>query len=180
VKATEQGTREPGRQRYQAIPRTLVFLTSVNPETGAQEVLLLKGAPTKRLWANRYNGLGGHVEADEDIHAAALREVVEETGLTPQRLTLRGIVNIDTGHDDQGPRPGVLMFVFHGESPTRTVQPTAEGTPEWIPVAGLASYPLLDDLFELIPRTLSQGALFFGHYRPAPDGRLTYRFHAGS
>jgi 8-oxo-dGTP diphosphatase len=177
VKATDQGTREPGRRRYQAIPRTLVFLTSTHPQTGAQEVLLLKGAPTKRLWANRYNGLGGHVEVDEDIYAAALREVVEETGLTPSHLTLRGVVNIDTGHDDQGPRPGVLMFVFHGESPSRTVQSTAEGTPEWLPVADLANYPLLDDLFELIPRTLRPGPLFFGHYSPAPDGTMNYKIN---
>ena len=62
MKVTEQGARDGRRQRYQTVPRVLIFLTSANPQTGAQEVLLLKGAPTKRLWAGRYNGLGGHVE----------------------------------------------------------------------------------------------------------------------
>ncbi len=92
MQASEQGTREPGKRRYQAIPRTLIFITSMHPQTGAQEVLLLKGAPTKRLWANKYNGLGGHVEADEDLYAAALREVNEETGLSLSQLTLRGVI----------------------------------------------------------------------------------------
>ena len=43
--------------RYTLIPRVLVFLTR------GDTVLLLKGAPTKRLWAGKYNGVGGHVDA---------------------------------------------------------------------------------------------------------------------
>ena len=64
MNVSEQGTVEPAGRRYHVIPRTLIFVTSRNPLTGAGEVLLLKGAPDKRLWANRYNGLGGHVEAE--------------------------------------------------------------------------------------------------------------------
>jgi len=176
MKAAEQGTRETSKRRYQAIPRTLIFLTSVNPATGTQEVLLLKGAPAKRLWANRYNGLGGHIEADEDAYAAALREVSEETGLAPTALLLRGIINIDTGHDETGPRPGVMIFVFRGESAARHVQTTLEGTPEWIALADVFTYPLVDDLYEVLPRTLTDGPIFFGHYSPQPDGTLRYTF----
>jgi 8-oxo-dGTP diphosphatase len=179
MKASDQGTRETGKRRYQAIPRTLLFLTSVNPQTGAQEVLLLKGAPTKRLWANKYNGLGGHIEANEDIHAAALRELHEETGLTVRALTLRGIVNIDTGHDQSGQRPGVIMFVFRGKSDMRQVRATVEGTPEWIPVENITAYPLVDDLYEVLPRALADSPLFFGHYSPQSDGTLRYILYTG-
>ena len=104
MNVTEQGTREAGRQHYLAVPRTLVFLTGANPVTGADELLLLKGAPHKRLWAGKYNGLGGHVEAGEDIRAAAVREVWEEAGIAVEHLTLRGVVNIDTGYDEHGRR----------------------------------------------------------------------------
>ena len=175
MKQEDQGTREHKRQRYQVIPRTLVFLTSTNPVSAAQEVLLLKGAPTKRLWANLYNGIGGHVEADEDVYAAALREVSEETGLVVTDLTLRGVVNIDTGHDEQGPRPGVLMFVFVGSVTGRTVHASAEGTPEWIPVAQIQDYPLVSDLYAVLPRALA-GPFFYGHYAPDAEGVLQHAF----
>lgn len=176
MQAAEQGTREPGRRRYLAVPRTLIFVTSVNPANGVEEVLLLKGAPTKRLWANRYNGLGGHVEADEDVLSAAHRELREEAGLDPARLTLVGVVNIDTGADEQGPRPGVLVFVFHTSVTDRMVHPTAEGTPAWFPLTALAGLPLVADLPDLIPRALAGGPPFFGHYTPRPDGTLEVHF----
>jgi len=42
--------------RYMLIPRVLVFVKR------GTSVLLIKGAATKRIWANKYNGVGGHVE----------------------------------------------------------------------------------------------------------------------
>lgn len=180
MKVSEQGVIEPrpegSRRRYRAIPRTLIFVTCQNPDSGQSEVLLLKGAPTKRLWPNQYNGLGGHVEADEDILSAARRELVEEAGLTPQAFTLRGVIHIHTGEDDEGPLPGVLVFVFHAESGQRTVKATAEGVPEWIQISTLGDYPLVDDLPEILARALGEGPVFFGHYTPRPDGTLEYRF----
>ena len=175
MQITAQGTREPGRQRYQAIPRTLVFLTSINPQHGGRDILLLKGAPSKRLWAGLYNGLGGHIEADEDIYGAALREVAEEAGLHVAQLFLRAVVNIDTGADEQGQRPGVMMFVFLGETSERTVRPTAEGAPEWLAIDQLQALPLVNDLHELLPRVLD-GGFVYGHYVPGENGRLAYWF----
>jgi 8-oxo-dGTP diphosphatase len=179
MQANEQGVREIGR-RFQAIPRTLLLITSHSGDNGRKEprdLLLLKGAPTKRLWANRYNGLGGHVEAGEDVLAAAQRELAEETGLIGVALTLRGVINIDTGVDEQGPRPGVLLFVFTGETSMREVKATVEGTPEWIPLTQLEDYPLLDDLYAVIPLALGNGPIFYGHYSPRADGSMSYHFN---
>lgn len=174
MNTAEQGTRETGRRRFLAVPRVLIFLTSENPESQQEEILLLKGAPTKRLWANRYNGLGGHVETTEDVYTAAVREVREEAGIVAA-LTLRGVVTIDTGSDTQGPRPGVIVFVFSGHATDRAVRPAQEGTPEWLPLAALHEYPLVDDLPELLGRVRS-GLFFYGHYSPQPDGTLHYQF----
>ncbi len=48
------------KNRYTVIPRTAIFLRR------GDSYLLLKGAPTKRLWANKYNGLGGRIEKGEN------------------------------------------------------------------------------------------------------------------
>ncbi len=176
MNVTEQGTRDASGRNL-AIPRVLIFLTSTHPTTGAREVLLLQGAPAKRLWANQYNGLGGHVEATEDVYTAAVREVWEEAGIEAHALALRGVVTIDTGFDEFGRRPGVVMFVFVGETEERTLWPSAEGAPAWLPVEDLARYALVDDLAELLPRALA-GPFFYGHYSPQPDGTLRYEFQS--
>lgn len=177
MNAAEQGTSTLGGGCYLVTPRVLIFLTSINPASGVREVLLLKGAPDKRLWANKYNGLGGHVEATEDVYRAAVREVREEAGLAVHDLTLRGVVTIDTGADATGRHPGVLMFVFVGEATGRALQPGPEGMPEWLPLAEVHASPHVDDLLELLPRALA-GPFFYGHYSPQADGTLRYAFQS--
>ncbi len=129
--------------RYQMIPRTLIFLTR------GDDVLLLKGSPTKRLWANRYNGVGGHVERGEDILSAAQRELKEETGLHCETMWLAGTVMVDASDD-----VGVCIFVFRGEYETGTVQASEEGSLRWCRKAEIGSLPVVDDLSVLLPAAL--------------------------
>lgn len=142
---SDQGLKS-GRTRYQVVPRALVF---VRADT---DVLLLKGAPTKRIWANLYNGLGGHVEVDEDILSAARREVREEAGLEVDDLKLKAVINIDAGD----PAVGILLFAFVGWSPTREVTPSPEGELHWVPVDELDQVALVEDLSWLLPRILAR------------------------
>lgn len=164
--ASDQGT---SHERYMLVPRTLVFLTREH------EVLLLKGAPTKRLWANLYNGIGGHIECGEDALQAASREVHEETGLIVQDLHLCGTVTIDTGQN-----PGILLFVFKGQGPSGELKSSSEGSLEWISLDQLDQVPLVEDLPELLPRVLRyqpQNGLFYGRYFYNAQDELVIQFN---
>ncbi len=180
MKASDQGVENPDYQPYTVIPRTLVFVTSNNPTTDSHELLLLRGAADKRLWPNRYNGLGGHVEPGEDVHRAARREVMEEAGLAIDELTLRAVISIDAddrqalAHEDR--RPGVMVFVFHATTSNRSVIATEEGAPEWVAEHELYQLPLVDDLYELLPRIMNNERLVYGAYRPDTDGKMNYVF----
>ena len=157
------------RQRFTVIPRTLVFITR------GDHVLLLRGSPQKRIWANKYNGIGGHIERDEDVYAAALREVREETALDVEQLRLAGLINID------GDQPtGIMLFVFTAESRSGDPITTEEGTPEWIARDQLAQIDLVEDLPTILPRALAvlpNASPFFAHYHYDEQERLIIRFY---
>ena len=137
---SDQGT-PTHSARYTAIPRVLVFAFH------GEDVLLLKGAPDKRLWANRYNGLGGHVEAGEGIAAAARREVKEEAGIEVHDLRLRGVVHVDLAAT-----PGILFFVFSARSETRDTRPSPEGSLHWLSPDALGEVDLVEDVPVLLAR----------------------------
>jgi 8-oxo-dGTP diphosphatase len=163
--SSEQGV---NRERYMLVPRTLVFITQ------GDNVLLLKGARDKRLWAGLYNGVGGHIEQGEDVLSAARRELWEETSLNLKNLWLCGTLTIDTGIN-----PGVVVFVFRGESSPAEPLVSREGTSEWFEVSELMQLPLVSDLPALLPKILNMvkgDVPFSAHSWYDETGKLTVTF----
>jgi len=162
---TDQGS---GGGRYAVIPRSLCFLVH------SDAILLLRGAPTKRLWANKLNGIGGHIEPGETPLEGARREIREECGIEPPDLELRGIVHVCPSQQGNG----IMLFVYVGFALSRAVHSGAEGNLEWHPLLALPVNELVEDLPELIPRVLTawDGEIVYGMYEPDGDERMVFHF----
>jgi 8-oxo-dGTP diphosphatase len=155
---------EPGDQGvektdYHIVPRNLIFITK------GEDILLMKGTPTKRLWADKYNGIGGHIEPGESPLQSAHRELLEETGLVADHLELRAVIHITMPQP-----PGVMLFVFTGEVQTAMISGSLEGKPEWVPKSNYQNLDLVEDLYTLLPCILEPGPLLFGIYSLDQNG----------
>jgi 8-oxo-dGTP diphosphatase len=166
--AKEQGANATAG-RWLIVPRTLCFILN------GDDILLMKRAPHKRIFPNRYNGVGGHIERDEDPYSSAKREILEETGLHVRDLRLCAVYNIDTGEIS-----GIMLFVFVGYSASREiVTDTEEGTLHWVPLTELGQLDLVEDLLLILPRILNQpenAPPLFVHVSYDADDQIQMRF----
>lgn len=165
------GTKDQGadatQHRWLVIPRSMCLITH------GDDVLLLKRGAHKRVMPNKYNGVGGHIERDEDILTSLLREVEEESGLHLNAPRLRGVINIDAGHSS-----GIMLFVFTAEARSREFHDCDEGTLEWVPLGEVYSKDLVEDFPYILPLLFGEQASdqpFFAHTSYDEADQLRFR-----
>jgi len=141
-----------------------------------QSVLLIHRDRPGDVHAGRYLGLGGHLEPGEDILAGAAREVLEESGLVVEAITLRGTI-LWTGFG--APPRDYLAFMFRVDAFTGTpLAGNEEGTLEWVPLADLADHPLWESDLEWLPMMFDDDPRPFHGFMPYDGDRMvSWSYH---
>ncbi|GAB4180393.1 MAG: 8-oxo-dGTP diphosphatase [Roseiflexaceae bacterium] len=150
---------------YTPILATLGYVMSPD----RQRVLLVhRNSRPGDLHYGKYNGLGGKLEANEDIVSGMKREIREEAGIESEELVLRGTISWP-GFGKHG--EDWFGFVFRIDRWSGTpYERNSEGTLEWVPVASMAELNLwegdrlwLDLVFEQSSQTFHGIAPYEGH-----------------
>ncbi len=157
------------QERYTLIPRVLVF-----PVDEKGRVLLLEGASNKKIWANLWNGPGGHLEVGESVLEAAKRELLEETGLAAGQWIYCAQIVVDAGTT-----PGIIFFVFKAKQLSGELQRSDEGDLAWFSQNQALRLNLVEDLYtllSLVMRHRPNEKPLWGHYSYDENDQLIMSF----
>lgn len=123
----------------------------------------------------KYNGLGGKLEADEDLAAGMRREIREEASIECLSMHLRGTISWPGfgKHGEDWFAAIFLIEAFSGQPPASN----AEGRLEWVARAGLLDLPLWEGDRQFLPLVFDDDPRPFHGVMPYRDGRmLDWRF----
>jgi 8-oxo-dGTP diphosphatase len=151
---------------YTPIVATLGYILSPD---GRRVLLVQRNKRPGDAHFGKYNGLGGKLEASEDIVACLRREVREESGLECELLNLRGTISWP-GFGKQGEDWFGFIFLierFRGEPWTEN----AEGLLEWVEIERVLELPLWDGDRFFLPLVFDRDAPAFHGVMPYRDGR---------
>ncbi|GHS97772.1 7,8-dihydro-8-oxoguanine triphosphatase [Planctomycetales bacterium] len=152
--------------KYCPIVGTLAYVLSPD----RRRVLLVhRNARAADAQLGKYNGLGGHLERDEDALTCIRRELREEAGIECEKITLRGTINW-TGFGKNGEDWLCFIFLveeFSGEVFTKN----EEGDLHWLALDQLDSVPMWDGDRHFLPLVFDADPRPFHGYMPYANDR---------
>jgi 8-oxo-dGTP diphosphatase len=152
---------------YTPIVATLGYVLSPD---GRDVLMIHRNARPEDQHLGKYNGLGGKIEADEDIVACMRRELREEAGIECDELFLRGTISWP-GFGKQGEDwLGFVFLITRFSGTPHTANP--EGSLEWVPVARIIDLPLWDGDREFLPLVFDDDPRGFHGVMPYRDGKM--------
>lgn len=95
-----------------------------------QHPRVLLGMKKRGFGAGRWNGFGGKVEGDETVEVAAIREIKEEVGIVPTKMTRVGVLDFlfDSDHKE------LEVHVFRISEFSCEPSESEEMKPQWFDV----------------------------------------------
>jgi 8-oxo-dGTP diphosphatase len=151
---------------YTPILATLGYIFSPD---GRQVLLIHRNRRPEDAHFGKYNGLGGKLEAGEDVVTCLRREIKEESGLKCEELTLRGTISWP-GFGKQGEDWFGFIFRVDRWSGTALTENT-EGDLLWIDIDKVLTLPLWEGDRHFLPLVFDKGGKQFHGVMPYRDGR---------
>ncbi|XXF78938.1 8-oxo-dGTP diphosphatase [Myxococcaceae bacterium GXIMD 01537] len=150
---------------YTPILATLGYVLSPD---GQRVLLIHRNAREDDAHLGKYNGLGGKMQADEDIVTCMRREIREEAGIECTRLSLRGTLSWP-GFGRKGEDWLGFVFLIHAFSGT-PLERNAEGELRWVPVKEILGLPLWDGDRHFLPLVFDDDPRAFHGVMPYANG----------
>jgi len=157
---------------HRAMPYTPILATLgyvLSPDR--RRVLMIhRNARNDDHHLGKYNGLGGKLEANEDVFAGMRREISEEAGIDCGEMTLRGTISWP-GFGKHGEDWFGFLFVVTAFKGT-PLQANAEGALEWVEVERVLELPLWEGDRHFLPLVFDADPRPFHGIMPYRDGRM--------
>lgn len=153
---------------YTPILATLAYIMSPDKQ---QTLLVHRNRRPDDYHYGKYNGLGGKLEANEDIVSGLKREIYEESGLECETILLRGTISWPGfgKHDEDW-----FGFIFRIDKYRGTpFTENPEGSLAWIPVDQIVSLPLWESDHYFLPFVFDDTVRQFHGVMPYQNGRPT-------
>jgi 8-oxo-dGTP diphosphatase len=132
-------------------------------------LLIHRNARPDDTHLNKYNGLGGKMQPNEDVVTCIKREILEEAGIYCEDVKLRGTINW-TGFGKDG--ENWLGFIFRVDSFSGTVaSENEEGSLLWHPIDSLNQLPMWEGDRYFLPMVFDNDPRMFHGYMPYKDER---------
>lgn len=151
---------------YRPILASLAFILS---EDKKSVLLVHRNKRDDDQHLGKYNGLGGKMEAGEDIFACMQREVREEAGIECEKIELRGTVNWP-GFGKNGEDWFGFIFLVHGYKGEPRLS-NEEGDLHWKAIEELPSLPMWEGDKYFLPLVFDENPCPFHGYMPYENGR---------
>lgn len=152
---------------YTPILATLGYILSPD---GRQVLMVHRNKRPDDLHYGKYNGLGGKLDAAESVTDCMKREILEESGLTVERLRLRGTISWP-GFGKRG--EDWFGFIFRVEEWSGTPHTgNHEGTLEWVARDNVLNLPLWESDRLFLPMVFDDSLAVFHGVMPYLAGRM--------
>lgn len=152
---------------FMPILATLGYVLSPD---GKSVLLVHRNARPDDNHFGKYNGLGGKLDANEDVVSGMCREIFEEAGIECTSLHLRGTISWP-GFGKNGEDWFGFIFLIDGWTGTPKSE-NPEGTLTWIEIGKILELPLWEGDRYFLPLVFDanvgqfHGVMPYGHGKP--------------